>query len=483
MLSVTFEKFIERAKIDYKEHQKVGVDWCMNNENREDAIEGIRGGFIADEMGLGKTIMSLGLIVCNFGKYRRTLIVLPNVLMDQWKDEILRSCGHFVLVYHGIKKKKITREMLEKAPIVLTTYSMISISKKKLLMEEKGLIQNSGCVLHEVLWDRIVFDEAHHLRNRNARYWGIRKLNSTSKWFISGTPIQNCSKDFTNLCSLLGFKRSFVVDKENRDVLFRDFVLRRTKEDVGIPFPQLTMEKKEISWNDPNEKRVAQFYHNQLYNASEKLPYYTYARKVCILPRMLKQHASGEKEDSTAWCSVFQTLCDIYETESSKMNVLFEKLRGNHGNGNGKLIFCHYHEEIDYIIRKLRDMGYERIASFDGRIKVKDRPTILKNDLEVLILQIQTGCEGLNLQKYSEVYFISPHWNPAIEEQAVARCHRIGQTKPVQVYKYCMESLEDLDVDGKIVPVDTLEKTAHDKQINKKIISHQDFYSCIQHVN
>ena len=81
------------------------------------------------------------------------------------------------------------------------------------------------------------------------------------------------------------------------------------------------------------------------------------------------------------------------------------------------------------------------VVCFDGRTSKGKRTDILSNKNEALILQIQTGCEGLNLQEnYSEIYFISPHWNPAVEDQAIARCHRIGQTKPVYVERFEMIS-------------------------------------------
>jgi SNF2 family DNA or RNA helicase len=455
MRTFNYRQFVERAGVDYKEHQDAGVSWCLRNENRLEPACGVRGGFIADEMGLGKTIMMLGLIVCNYSAYKRTLIVLPNVLMQQWKQEIKRSYKLTVLVYHGSKKKTITKEMLERAPVVLTTYSTIGIPLK-LLKENKG-----GCLLHEVQWDRVVFDEAHHLRNRNSRFYGVKRLDSRAKWFISGTPIQNRKKDFLNLCSLLGFPVSFVVDSQEE--LFRDYVLRRTKADVGIAFTPLSLVQKEVPWNSEKEKLVSQRMHDAMNNTpsfpgggNSKLRFIMFARQSCILPQMLREK--------------MEVACD---SGSSKMDAVFRSLGENLGNGNGKLVFCHFHQEIDYVLSKLREIGYARVASFDGRLTALQKNRVLEEDLEVLVLQIQTGCEGLNLQqKYSEIYFVSPHWNPAVEEQAVARCHRMGQSKSVQVYKYCMDSFKETN--------GSIEQYIFNTQNDKKDMSREAFYSLVQ---
>ena len=110
--------------------------------------------------------------------------------------------------------------------------------------------------------------------------------------------------------------------------------------------------------------------------------------------------------------------------------------------------FCKFHSEIDMLYDSLskdieeHDLTMEK---FDGRTTIEKRREILQNTPNILILQIQCGCEGLNLQQYKEVYFISPHWNPAIEDQAIARCHRIGQTEVVNVYKFYMNKLYDGD--------------------------------------
>ena len=96
-----------------------------------------------------------------------------------------------------------------------------------------------------------------------------------------------------------------------------------------------------------------------------------------------------------------------------------------------------------------------KVAVIDGRTPEGERREILqakaqakREEIQVLILQIQTGCEGLNLQTYSEVYFVSPHWNPAVEDQAVARCHRIGQTEETAVFRFQMDGFDEANMEG-----------------------------------
>ena len=86
-----------------------------------------------------------------------------------------------------------------------------------------------------------------------------------------------------------------------------------------------------------------------------------------------------------------------------------------------------------------------KVNKIDGRTNLPRRREIIQEDCDVLILQIQTGCEGLNLQQYSEVYFVSPHWNPAIEDQAVARCHRIGQTERIRIFRFEMDCFNEIE--------------------------------------
>jgi hypothetical protein len=118
------------------------------------------------------------------------------------------------------------------------------------------------------------------------------------------------------------------------------------------------------------------------------------------------------------------------------------------------------------------------VATFDGRTSNSRRFETLNDKYEALILQIQTGCEGLNLQEnYSEIYFVSPHWNPAVEDQAVARCHRIGQTKPVYVRRFEMSSF--VKDEGQEVDTVSIDKYVHAVQDSKRFAARE----CIEAVD
>lgn len=460
-----FARMVEYGKLDPKPYQRDGVKWCLRNEL---ATKGeIKGGIIADEMGLGKTITMIGTMVGN--TVRRSLIVLPVVLLEQWASQIKRLTGHTSLIYHGTHKSKISHEKLNTATIVLTTYGMITVDKTVPRPTE----------LHKLQWNRVVFDEAHHLRNRaTGRYIGASMLKTDIHWFLTGTPIQNKKSDLFSLCTLLGIDRDDC--EENMAHIVERYVLRRTKAQVGIKLPDVVEENTMVAWSDEREKALAEEIHSTLsfsgvsaeksgkiaehmsgIGPGKSFALLIRARQMCTLPSLLSQSLPANHGYSEA------------VKKASKMDALVQTILSRKGNGNGKLVFCNFRGEIDELARRLQEGGIQKVGVFDGRVTGSQREAILKGGNEVIILQIQTGCEGLNLQEgFSEIYFSSPNWNPAIEDQAIARCHRIGQSKPVSVYRFVMEGF-DKDPGSQIEPI-SIEMHICNTQTTKREIMFSD---------
>ena len=467
-----FEDLLTHSKFLKKKYQYDGVEWCVRNELAVDPIHNVRGGIIADEMGLGKTIMMIGTMYANLCK--RTLIVVPPILIEQWAKEIYRTSGHRALVYYGSAKKSMTLEQILLAPIVLTSYHAIAIRKNN---PEMG-------ILHKIMWNRVIFDEAHHLRNKQTSlFWGCKNIRAPCKWFVTGTPIQNKKTDFYSLCNALGLPVDFYTDSVNKKLIREKFILYRTKEMVDIQLPPVHVETCVVLWKNNDEKKLAEEIHSTL-NISgvsyEKggsfsnqllqnriIVAFLRAKQSCIMTSLMKNNIDELIQEERIEGNYQQSI-----VSTSKLDAVIGKIVSRRGEGKGKIVFCQFLQEMDYLLGRLTERGLV-VMRYRGDKKIggiNDKKMGFMNGIDVLILQIQTGCEGLNLQEnFNEVYFVSPHWNPAIEDQAIARCHRIGQQHDVHVFKFVME---DFDREDDLSQAITLETYIQNVQDYKRLISH-----------
>ena len=443
MASHAYKQWCQMVGLDVKPHQVKGFSWCLEQENAQEN----KGGIICDEMGLGKTILMLACVVMN--PKERTLIVVPPSLLNQWAGCIQKFLGHPVYVYHGAAAKTATLESLKKHPIVLTTYGMIAIRKKPL--NYKSLLWGP-----DIMWDRLICDEAHHMRNiKTGMCKGAFKLLAHIRWMVTGTPIQNKKADLRVLFALTGIMANS--EKQFHQAI-KSKILRRTKEGVGIKMPPLQTEIVEVEWESKVEKNLAASIHNSLpvfgvhvtrENVNElmqfmdyesPLPLFVRARQVCIHPQLLVKVINAMKRDNIVPASF--TMKKI--PTASKINAVVSKIQSESKDAR-KIVFCHYRGEIDALKEALENLSYN-VGVYDGRASKAQKDALCQNDEnapDVLIAQIKSASEGLNLQHFSQIYFTSPHWNPAVEDQAVARAHRIGQQCGVKVFRFVMKHFGD----------------------------------------
>lgn len=417
-----FTKLIDRVHGEHKHYQYNGISWCIQQEKTHS-----RAILLADEMGLGKTFTIIGTMIENF--MQRTLIVVPVALIQQWKEQIKRLTGHDCVVFHGQQRNKYTTQTLSQYPVVLTTYGQIAMNLKK---------PSADNILYDISWNRVVFDEAHHLRNsRTGRYHGANKLSANTRWFVTGTPVQNTPRDIQAIALLAGIPTNDLIQYH---------MLRRTKQGVGLSLPSLIFHTENVEWSNEQEKALAEEIHAKLPNnpihssfngtftdhiADHPLLALIRARQMCTFPATMGSSVRQLVQDG-----------DIDPANpgiqgllgSSKLNAVLQKITSRSNNGAKKIVFCTFHREMNFLKNKLTQ---ENIHTQIYNEKNKNT-----NTPDVLILQVQTCCEGLNLQEYSEVYFVTPHWNPFVEKQAIARCHRMGQTQSVHVFQFIMNSHE-----------------------------------------
>jgi len=526
-----FDEYVQKSGLEPKSYQREGVEFCLRREE-PGAVAAVRGGIIADEMGLGKTIVMMGLILANLAAFRRTLIVVPVALIAQWVAQIKNTIidtgvkpDLVVAVYHGVtgKRRVVLSEggvdpvwchrppkrggggdgSVRAIDIVITTYGCVameepaSVSKKNPLNVLKAAAPKapktptlSLLTFHA---DRVIFDEAHHLRNKSSRIFkgAMRVVSATAEgakrpsvWIVTGTPIQNKISDLKSLCYVLGFGVGDLISEEKRRAIRDQFVLRRTKVSVGMVaeggevvaeaaagaedvtcaprLQSLKHYKSQVPWSSENELDLSREIHQKARNTTdraERLKLYTRMRQMCVWPALLKTKTQTKEVDDSDAEETHGLSMEEYHVAVSKQSKLDRVVatmvaEAAAGSGRKSIVFCHYRREMT----QLRDMllrgggvgcgSDEDIAIIDGTVGQRERARIFAAAPTVLILQIRTCSEGLNLQSYSDVYFVSPHWNPCVEDQAIARCYRMGQTKGVRVFRFYMSDFVVEEVDS-----------------------------------
>ncbi len=380
---------------ELRDYQKTGVEFLTNNSSA----------LLGDDMGLGKTvqtIVSLKILFSNSG-FKRTLLVVPNSLVSNWVKEF--SIWYPELPIGILIGNKESREntLKHSSSTIIATYDQIRI-----------VFENS---INIGEFEYVIYDEAQRLKNSTSNlHQACKKINSKNTWMLSGTPLENNSNDIVSLFSILkyGVLQTGFTPKEIKEII-SPYLLRRVKESVLDELPDLLEENKYI---DLNEKQLI------FYNS------------------LIERKLELDKKDSSGMLALITELkkaCNfdpISET-SSKLDYLVEIIQDAFNNNEKLIVFSQYVETLKFI---QRNIGFSSIL-FDGSLNKKQKDTAIEkfqnsNKPLVFLASLQAGGVGLNLQAASKVVLYDRWWNPAVEKQAIARAHRMGNKNKVHAIKF-----------------------------------------------
>ncbi len=383
---------------------------------------------LADEMGLGKTmqaIVALRLLL-RAGLVRSVLIVCPKSLVGNWSRE-LRSWAEdlpFEIIGGDADARRISW-LVSNAPVKLVNY--------ELLARDADHLADDAAKLH---FDLVVLDEAQRIKNREARTAQVvRAVRRQRSWALTGTPIENRPDDLINLCAFVK-PGAVPADTPVRRLpeLTGDFILRRRKEDVLPDLPSKIIRDAYL------ELTVAQ------------RDAYTLAERQGVV------HLN-ELGDTITVQHVFELVMRLKQIcnfdpltgQSAKLEQLLADLEEVAGSGRKAIVFSQWVEPLEWLARRLAEFGPLRCH---GRLSTAERQSVLnafRDDpgKHVLLLSYGVGSVGLNLQFANYVFLFDRWWNPAVEDQAINRAHRIGQKEPVFVTRFVTQNT----IEGRICEV------------------------------
>lgn len=417
------------------------------------------GGVLADDMGLGKTVQTLALLQRQKEELKATdhaktsLLILPTSLVYNWQKEADKFAPQLRVLLHTGSNRFKDPYAFTHFDLVITTY---------------GIARSDEELLSKFFFNYIILDESQNIKNPTSKsFKAIKLFKGRHKLALSGTPIENSVSDiwsqmhFTNpglLGSYSFFQKEFVLPiekKKDEDVakrlqaIIKPFVLRRTKNQVATELPPKT---EQIIYCEMTEGQGELYestkseYRNALLEGTVQqgtknaqialLQGLTKLRQLANHPRMI----NGE-----------------YKNGSGKFDAVIDMLASISSEGNKVLIFSQFvkHLEVFKSYFEKKNMPY---AYLDGA--TKDRAQAVNyfkqnKDVKIFLISIKAGGVGLNLTEADYVFILDPWWNPAVEQQAIDRSHRIGQTQNVFIYKFITKDT----VEEKIVALQNRKKT------------------------
>ncbi len=428
-------KLPEDLRADLRSYQRQGVNWL--SFMRDARI----GAVLADDMGLGKTLQTLCVL------QGRCLVVCPTSVVHNWAAELRKFRPDLsYTIYHG-KNRKLDSSI----EVTLTSYAITRLDQD---------------LLSTIDWDVVVLDEAQAIKNPESQVaQAAYSLRANFKMTLTGTPVENRLEElwsqfhFTNP-GLLGGRADFQSEcsdpiREGRAGAaaalrkrIAPFLLRRDKRTVAPELPPRTdiVLQCELSENE-----------RQLYDALAA------ATRQDVVERL--REGGNVMQALEALLRLRQAACHPSlipgqsADSSAKLERLLESLSEAAADGHRALVFSQWTSLLDLLEPKLHEASI-RFSRLDGA--TRDRQGVVEefqadNGPDVLLLSLKAGGTGLNLTAADHVFLLDPWWNPAVEEQAADRAHRIGQERPVFVHR--------------LVALDTVEERIMELQRHKREIA------------
>ena len=421
-----------------RDYQKEGLNWL--NFLDEFGF----GGCLADDMGLGKTIQVIAFILSQREKRKENtnLVVVPTSLIFNWQKEVEKFAPSLKIhTIYGADRIKNTSDF-DQYEIILTSY---------------GTLLSDIRFLKEYNFNYIFLDESQAIKNpESQRYKSVRLLKSRNKIVLTGTPIENNTFDlygqFSFACpGLLGNKQLFKdhysipIDKfkdfgraKELQKKINPFLLRRTKLQVAKELPDKTElvlycemgeEQRKVYDTYKQEFReylLATTNQKKYMDSMHVLAGLTKLRQICNSPALINDE-------------------EYYGDQSSKIEVLMEEISSKQ-HQHKMIVFSQFVTMLDLIKIELekRNIQFEYLTGQTKEREQKVNNFQTNKDIRVFLISLKAGGTGLNLTEADYVYLVDPWWNPAVENQAIDRCYRIGQKKNVfAVRLICPDTIEE----------------------------------------
>ena len=408
-----------------REYQKDGYNWFRTLD-----YLGF-GGILGDEMGLGKTLQTITLLLSK--PESKSLIVAPTSLIYNWKNEFEKFAPSMkVLLCNGTPEERIKElKNYTEYDVIITTYNLL----------------RRDLEYYDMTFDYFIIDEAQNIKNSSSlSAKSVKDIKSKTRFALTGTPIENSLMELWSIFDFVmpGYlydEKKFttryfrrleegpeILEELNRMV--KPFILRRYKKNVIKELPD-KIEKRLLVPMSDEQKVVYETYSNYAKDLIEQkvennefsksrieiLSYITKLRQICLDPSVTMENYLGG---------------------SGKIDALMELLEQSSSEGHKILVFSQFTSVLKNIAKILKEQNY-KYSYLDGSISSLERMKMVEEfnegDNSVFLISLKAGGTGLNLTSADVVIHFDPWWNPAVEDQATDRAHRIGQKNVVEVIK------------------------------------------------